>query len=223
MSKGMEILMIQRPSARLTRALEEQGYGVKTAGSITEADRMARAACYDLVILDLAYAGTDGLAVVKKWRDDGMDGHVLILAAQRSARLKAFDAGADVLVMEPYTVGELLAQIRALFRRPRLPRAPVLEIHDLRIDLSARSVTRAGRPIHLTRAEFDVLHFLACNCGNAVTRAAIWEHLYGEGEEMTSNVVDVCINHLRTKVDRGFDKPLILTCRGTGYMLRADT
>ena len=97
---------------------------------------------------------------------------------------------------------------------------PVLKVHDLEIDTAARTVRRAGQVVHLTPREYALLEFLAYHCGKVVTRSMIWEHLYDEYDENTSNVVDVYIRYLRNKVDKGFDPPLILTRWGEGYMLR---
>jgi DNA-binding response OmpR family regulator len=145
-----QVLVIQKPPSRLTRALKEQGYVVHTVAKAAEADRKAHSARYDLVVLDLAFSGRDGLALVEKWRTNGMNGQVLMLASRRALeyKLEAFDAGADVLVMEPYDSEELLAQIRALLRRAQQSRTR-LQIHDLEIDTLARAVKRAGRAITL--------------------------------------------------------------------------
>jgi DNA-binding response OmpR family regulator len=113
--------------------------------------------------------------------------------------------------------------MRALVRRSHQVKDPVLRIEDLEIDTSAKTVKRSGQTIHLTPREFALLQFLAFHRGKVVTRTMIWEHLYDEYDENTSNVVDVYIRYLRTKVDKGFERPLILTRWGEGYLLRGES
>jgi DNA-binding response OmpR family regulator len=115
---------------------------------------------------------------------------------------------------------ELLARIRALIRRGHQKKDPFIKVHDLTLDTAARSVTRGGKRISLTPREYALLEFLAFHAGAVVTRTMIWEHLYDEYDENTSNVVDVYIRYLRNKIDKGFEAPLILTKWGEGYMLR---
>ena len=115
-----------------------------------------------------------------------------------------------------------MARLRVLVRRQHQIKDPILRVHDLEIDTSARSVKRAGQQIHLTPREFALLQFLAFHRGKVVTRTMIWEHLYDEYDENTSNVVDVYIRYLRTKIDNAFETKLILTRWGEGYMLRGE-
>jgi DNA-binding response OmpR family regulator len=221
----IQVLVIQNRSSRLRRALKEQGCVVDTAANAAEADRKARSVKYGLVVLDMTVLGRDGLTLITNWRMGGMNGHVLILASLYSLedKIEAFDAGADFLVMEPYDLNELLAQIRAVLRRTQPSRNGVRQIYDLEIDTSARTVKRAGRTIALTRNEYALLLYLAGNCGKVVTRSEIWQHLHGEDEEMTSNVVDVAIHTLRVKIDKEFEVRLSRTCWGIGYMLLGDS
>jgi DNA-binding response OmpR family regulator len=115
-----------------------------------------------------------------------------------------------------------LARLRALLRREHQVKDPVMRIHDLEIDTAARSARRGGRAIHLTPREFALLQFLAFHRGKVVTRSMIWDHLYDETDETTSNVVDVYIRYLRNKIDKDFHLPLILTRWGEGYMMRGE-
>ncbi len=117
---------------------------------------------------------------------------------------------------------ELFARLRALIRRGHQVKDPVLRVHDLEIDTAGRNVKRAGQTIHLTPREFALLEFLAFHRGKVVSRTMIWNHLYDEQDENTSNVVDVYIRYLRNKIDKGFDPPLIQTRWGEGYLLRGD-
>lgn len=208
----------------LKRGLEEEGFAVDTAEDGEEGDYKARAATYDAIVLDLMLPKKDGLTLLKEWRGDGLKTHVLVLTAKDATEDKVvgLDTGADDYLTKPFQLEELLARLRALIRRSHQVKDPVLRVLDLEIDTTARTVKRAGQPIHLTPREFALLQFLAFHRGKVVTRTMIWEHLYDETDENTSNVVDVYIRYLRTKIDKGYEPPLILTRWGEGYLLRGD-
>lgn len=224
---GVRVLLVEdhKPlSKALKRGLEEENFAVDIADDGEEADYKARSASYDAIVLDLMLPKIDGLTLLKAWRKDGVRTHILILTAKDTTddKVKGLDLGADDYLTKPFQLEELLARLRALIRRSHQIKDPILRVHDLEIDTSARSVKRGGQAIHLTPREFALLQFLAFHRGKVVTRTMIWEHLYDEYDENTSNVVDVYIRYLRTKVDKGFDKPLILTRWGEGYMLRGE-
>jgi len=214
-----------RPLSRaLKRGLEEEGFAVDLAEDGEEADYKARAASYDVIVLDLMLPKKDGLTLLKEWRRDGIATHVLCLTAKDTTddKVRGLDIGADDYLTKPFQLEELLARLRALIRRRHQVKDPVIRIHDLEIDTAARAVRRAGQAIHLTPREYALLQFLAFHRGKVVTRSMIWEHLYDEHDENTSNVVDVYIRYLRTKVDKGFEPALILTRWGEGYLLRGE-
>ena len=217
----MRVLLIEdhKPLARaLRQGLEEEGFAVDVAHDGEEGDFKARSAEYDAVILDLMLPKIDGLTLLQNWRRDGLKTHVLVLTALGAIedKVRGLDLGADDYLSKPFELEELLARLRALIRRGHQVKDPVLRVRDLEIDSSARTVKRAGQAIHLTPREYALLEFLAFHRGKVVTRTMIWDHLYDEHDESTSNVVDVYIRYLRNKIDKGFDPPLILTALGRG-------
>jgi DNA-binding response OmpR family regulator len=208
----------------LRQGLEEEGFAVDVATDGEEADVKCRSTGYDVVVLDVMLPKIDGLTLLKKWRADGVATHVLMLTARGTTgdKVAGLDTGADDYLPKPVDLDELFARIRALIRRGHQQKDPMLRCYDLEIDTGARTVRRGGQVIHLTPREYALLEFLAFHRGKVVTRSMIWEHLYDEYDENTSNVVDVYIRYLRNKVDKGFEPQLILTRWGEGYMLRAD-
>jgi DNA-binding response OmpR family regulator len=223
----MRVLLIEdhKPLVRaLRQGLEEEGFAVDTAYDGEEGDFKARSAEYDAVILDLMLPKVDGLTLLQRWRRDGLTTHVLVLTARGGIddKVRGLDLGADDYLTKPFELEELFARLRALIRRGHQVKDPVLRVHDLEIDTAGRAVKRAGQTIHLTPREFALLEFLAFHRGKVVSRTMIWDHLYDEQDENTSNVVDVYIRYLRNKIDKGFDPPLIQTRWGEGYLLRGD-
>jgi DNA-binding response OmpR family regulator len=182
----------------------------------------AEATNYDSIILDLMLPKIDGLSLIQRWRGGGVLSHILVLSARTRVddKIHALDFGADDYVTKPFELGELLARLRALVRRRHEVKSAVMKVYDLEIDSVTRRVRRGGREIRLTPREYRLLEFLAYNRGRVVSRTMIWEHLYDENDESTSNVIDVYIRYLRNKLDRGYDPQLILTRWGEGYMLR---
>jgi DNA-binding response OmpR family regulator len=221
----MRVLLIEdhEPLIRALKVgLEGQGFAVDAVRDRVEANSRAWTKEYDVIILDLLSPGGEGL--LQGWRRGGLATHVLALGSSGSIadRVRGLDLGADDLMARPFEMVEVLARVRALARRSRPCRTPMVRTHDLEIDTVSRLVKRAGRPIHLTAREYALLALLACHRGKVLSRARIWEHLYSDQDETTSNVIDVYIRHLRVKIDRDFDPPLIVTRWGQGYMLRDD-
>jgi DNA-binding response OmpR family regulator len=223
----MRVLLIEdhKPLVRaLRQGLEEEGFAVDVAADGEEGDFKTRTAEYDVIILDLMLPKVDGLTLLQKWRREGIKTHVLVLTARGSIddKVKGLDLGADDYLTKPFELNELIARLRALIRRNHQVKDPVLRVHDLEIDTAARTIKRGGKTIHLTPREFALLEFLAFHRGKVVSRSMIWEHLYDEQDENTSNVVDVYIRYLRNKIDKGFEPSLILTRWGEGYLLRGE-
>jgi DNA-binding response OmpR family regulator len=215
----------QRPLlAALRRCLEEEGFQADVATDSEEANYKAWAVRYDAIVLSLLLPGEQAFTLLRLWRHAGLSRPVLALSAAGSLteRIHCLELGADDYLCRPFQLVEFLARVRALLRRAHRVSDPVLRVRDLEIDTSTRTVRRAGRPIRLTRREYALLQFLAFHRGRVVSRSMIWEHLYNEHDESTSNVVDVYIRYLRGKIDKGFDTPLILTRWGQGYLLRGD-
>jgi DNA-binding response OmpR family regulator len=223
----MRVLLIEdhKPLVRaLKQGLEEEGFAVDVATDGQDGDFKARTAEYDVIILDLMLPKEDGLSLLQRWRKDGLNTHVLVLTArgEMEDKVRGLDLGADDYMTKPAQLEELLARTRALIRRGHQVKSPIIRVQDLEIDTASRNVKRGGKSIHLTPREYALLEFLAFHRGKVTTRSMIWEHLYDDQDENTSNVVDVYIRYLRNKIDKGFDPPLILTRWGEGYMLRGD-
>ena len=182
--------------------------------------------CWDLVILDrMLPGGVDGLAILSTLRSLGKTTPVLILSALASLdeRVKGLRSGSDDYLTKPFAFSELLARAEALERRSRL-REDVREltIADLRLDLRTRRASRANKPIALQPREFRLLEFLVRRQGQVVTRTMLLEGVWDYYFDPQTNVVDVQISRLRTKIDKGFSPPLLRTLRGVGYMISAD-
>jgi len=211
-------------SRALKQGLEEEGFAVDCAHDGEVGDYKARTANYDVIVLDLMLPKADGLSLLQRWRRAGLMTHVLVLTARGNMedKVRGLDSGADDYMTKPFELSELLARLRALVRRGHQVKDPVLRVLDLEIDTAGRVARRGGQQIHLTPREYALLEFLAFHRGKVVTRSMIWEHLYDEHDENTSNVVDVYIRYLRNKIDKGFDPPLILTRWGEGYLLRGE-
>jgi len=218
----MRLLLVEdfAPLRRsLSLGLREAGYAVDQTGDGEEALWYARGTDYDGIVLDLMLPGLDGLSVLRCIRKEGRQTPVLILTAKDApaARVEGLDAGADDYLVKPFSFPELLARLRALLRRRYGDRSPVLSIGELELDTVAGSANRAGRPLELTAREYALLAYLAHRTGEIVTRSEIWEHLYDERSEVSSNVVDVYIGYLRKKLRHGGASALIHTVRGRGY------
>jgi DNA-binding response OmpR family regulator len=223
----MRVLLVENQQPLhgvLRRCLEEEGLMADSVTDVEEADYMAQAVRYDAVVLSLLLPGERAFPLLRSWRHAGLGCPVLALSAVGgvSERVHCLELGADDYLCRPFPLTEFVARVRALLRRAHHLSDPVLRARDLEIDTSTRTVRRSGQLIRLTRREYALLQFLAFHRGKVVSRSMIWEHLYDEQDETTSNVVDVYIRYLRAKIDKGFDTPLILTRWGQGYLLRGE-
>lgn len=221
----MRLLLIEdepKVADALASGLEEEGFRTSISRDGVDGCHRALTEAWDLVVLDLFLPGMNGLEVLRRLRRSGQRTRVLILTAQDSVedRVRGLEAGADDYLAKPFAFEELLARVRALLRRGRDLEPEVLRLADLELDPRRRRVMRAGRVVELTAREFDVLALLLRHAGEVLTRTQLVERVWDENFDSMSNVVDVTLYHLRTKVDRGFSKPLIQTLRGTGYVIK---
>ncbi len=208
----------------IKKGLEEENYVVDIAYDGEEGLYMAENYPADVIVLDIMLPVMDGLSLLSRIRKKGIDTPVILLTAKDTVadKIKGLDTGADDYLTKPFEFGELLARIRSLLRRKSNVKEAIIRIGDLEIDTRSHEVRRAGRLIRLSAREYAILEYLAYNKDRVVTRTDIIEHIYSEDFDMDSNVIDVYINYLRNKIDRGFGTRLIHTIRGTGYMLKED-
>ena len=211
-------------SAFVAKGLREAGFVVDTARDGRSALAMATTDPYDLAIVDLMLPELDGLSLIEQLRAQGIGVPVLILTAKRSVdeRVEGLQRGGDDYLTKPFAFPELLARVQALLRRPAGRAEPArLVVGDLTMDRLRRVVERQGRVLDLRPREFAVLELLMRNAGNVVSKTMILAQVWGYSFDPGSNVVDVVIFRLREKVDKGFDRPMILTVRGAGYVLKS--
>jgi len=222
------LLVEDEPQAAhmLAKGLREQAYAVDVAADGEDAVYQAAIADYDAIVLDVTLPLLDGLAVCRQLRREGLHTPVLMLTARDAveARIAGLDSGADDYLTKPFDFGELLARLRALIRRRAQPVRPTsVTVGSLRLDMRARQAFRDGTPIVLTAREYALLEHLVLHAGEVVGRADIAEHVWDASYEAQSNVIDVCIQRLRRKIDLPGHPSSIVTRRGEGYMLLANS
>ena len=220
----MRILLAEdepRVAGFIAKGLREQAYAVDVAPNGEEAFYLATVNQYDLLILDVMLPVEDGLIVCRKLRGNGVRTPILMLTARDSVddRVAGLDCGADDYLTKPFDFKELLARLRALSRRPAEVRPELLHAADLTINTANHAVTRAGKAVSLTAKEYALLEFLVLNQNRIVNREQIAQHVWDESFDPFSNLIDVYIRRLRTKIDTGFRPALIHTRRGEGYIL----
>ena len=220
----MRILVVddeKKIASFIQRGLKENHYVVDVAYDADTALETAEINPYDLIILDIMLGGKDGIAVCEQLRKNKVNTPVLMLTARDSVRdkVRGLDAGADDYLTKPFAFDELLARVRALLRRESTEKVNLLKVSDLELNQLTREVKRASKVITLTAKEYALLEYFMLNANQVITRTMISEHVWKEDFDSFTNIIDVYVRYLRNKVDKGFEKPLIHTLRGTGYML----
>jgi len=211
----------QRIANFIIKGLRENAYAVDAAADGEDALYQAAINIYDAIILDVMMPVKDGFAVCRELRESGVKTPVLMLTARDAIddKISGLDYGADDYLTKPFEFGELLARLRALLRRSGEIRPPKIVVEDLEIDTTAQTVRRGGREISLTTKEYTLLEYLAREKGKVLGRAEIAEHVWDENFDVFSNLIEVYVNRLRSKMDEGYDVQLIHTRRGAGYIL----
>lgn len=204
------------------KRLKAEGYAADGCDNGDDAAYYLEQTPYDLAILDIMMPGRDGLSVLRGLRAAGRSLPVLLLTALDAVgdRVSGLDAGADDYLTKPFAFDELLARIRVLLRRSSSGKAVVLTADDLTMELSTRTVRRAGREIALSSKEYAILEYLLRNKGAVLSRRQLESHVWDYDFEGGSNIVDVYVRYLRRKIDDSFEKKLIQTVRGVGYTIR---
>ncbi len=223
----MRVLVVEddrEAASWLVKGLKEAGHVADLAGDGEQGLELARERVHDVVVMDRMLPRLDGLDAIRTMRAEGIGAPVLVLSALGDVdeKVKGLRAGGDDYLAKPYAFSELLARIETLARRRAgEPLQTRLKVGDLEIDLLARSAHRAGKPILLQPREFKLLEYLMRNAGSVVTRTMLLEHVWDYHFDPQTNVIDVHISRLRSKIDRDFGKPLLHTVRGAGYSIRA--
>ncbi|MBP3816008.1 MAG: response regulator transcription factor [Firmicutes bacterium] len=208
----------------ITRRLTEEGYSVDSVYDGEAAFEYLESTDYDGAILDVMMPYMDGFQVLTKIREKGIDVPVLFLTAKDSVndRVMGLDLGAKDYLVKPFSIKELLARVRVLTRSRTMSISSKLEAADLVMDTATHKVTRGGKNIDLSPKEYALLEYMMHNKNVVLTREKIEDHIWNFDYEGGTNVVDVYISYLRRKIDDDFDKRLIKTVRGSGYMLKVD-
>ncbi len=222
----MRILIIEdekKVAAFIKRGLEQESYAVDVVNDGVEGEHYASVNEYDAIILDIMLPQKGGLEVLKDLKAAKVKAPVILLTARDSVedRVKGLNLGADDYLTKPFAFEELLARLRVLMRRGGYG-SPVLKFADLSLDPATRRAKRGDVEIELTVKEYALLEYLLRNPNRVLTRILIAEHVWDQTFDSETNVVDVYINHLRSKIDKDFPKKLIHTIRGVGYVLKEE-
>lgn len=224
----MHILLVEdekKIATFIKRGLKEAGYIVDIACDGEEGYYIASTNEFDLIMLDLMLPKMDGVTLCKKLREDKIHTPIIMLTAKDNTtdKINGLDSGADDYLTKPFVFEELLARVRAHLRKKDNQEATRYQVADLTLDVLSHKVERAGKEIELTTKQYTLLAYLMRNAGTIVTRTMISEHVWDIHYDVSTNVIDVYINYLRTKIDKGHKKKLIKTIRGRGYTLSDET
>ncbi len=221
----MRILIVEdeiKVANFIKKGLEEEHHAVDTAYEGETGLYMAEVNDYDLIVLDLMIPKIEGLEVLRRIRANQNTVPILVLTAKNTVEdiVRGLDAGCDDYLTKPFEFKEFLARIRALLRREKTDKDPLLKIADLTLSLVTHKVMRGGKEIELTSKEYALLEYFMRNPDRVLTRTMISEHVWDYHFDSMTNVVDVYVNYLRKKIDRGFEPRLIHTIRGVGYIMK---
>jgi two-component system OmpR family response regulator len=222
----VKILLIEddrQTADYIAKGLREHGHVVDRSDNGRDGLYMATGEPYDVMIVDRNLPKMDGLSLVKAARGSGTRVPVLFLTTMGGVddRVAGLEAGADDYLVKPFAFAELLARVGALARRPPIVAQTELRVGDLEVNLLARTVVRGGQRIELLAQEFKILEYLMRHTGEIVTRTMLLEKVWDFHFDPRTNIVETHISRLRSKIDKGFDKPLLHTVRGAGYVVRA--
>jgi heavy metal response regulator len=223
----MRILVVEdekKVASFIKRGLEEEHFSVDMAYDGEEGLHMAETHPYDLILMDLMLPKMDGLSVIKELRKKGNKAPVLCLTAKDAVEdiVSGLDSGSDDYLTKPFAFAELVARVRALLRRGTQDRGAEIQFADLRLDPVAHKVWRGNKEIELTAKEYALLEYFIRNPNQILTRTMIAEHVWDYTFDSFTNIIDVYVNYLRKKVDRDYDKKLIHTVRGIGYVMKEE-
>lgn len=221
----MRILVVEdekKVATFIKKGLEEDYYSVDIALDGKEGTRLALSEEYDLIILDIMLPFKDGISILKDIRTEKISTAVLMLTAKDNVddKVLGLDSGADDYLAKPFAFDELLARVRALLRRNSAEKKVILAAADLQLDTQTHKAFRNNIEIQLTPKEYSILEYLLRNKNRVVSRTILSEHVYDYHFDSDTNVIDVYINKLRNKIDKGFDYPILQTVRGVGYIIK---
>lgn len=221
----MRILVVEddaKVAGFIKKGLVEEQYAVDVFPNGNDGAFWASENDYDLIILDIMLPGKNGLSICRELRAKGIVVPIIMLTAKDTVndKITGLEVGADDYIGKPFAFGEFLARIRALLRRSQTYKEPLLKIADLEMNPATRIVTRGGQEIALTGKEYALLEYFLHNPGRVLSETRIVEHVWDMNYDPRTNVVNVYIHHLRSKIDSGFDNKLIHTIRGTGYVMK---
>lgn len=221
----MRILVVEdekKVASFVKKGLEEDYYSVDVALDGKEGSRLAFSDEYDLIIMDIMLPFKDGISILKDLRKEKITTPILMLTAKDDIadKVLGLDSGADDYLPKPFAFDELLARVRALLRRNNSEKNVILKVDDLELDTQLHKAFRKGQEIFLTPKEYSILEYLMRNKNHVISRVKLSEHVYDYHFDSDTNVIDVYINKLRNKIDKGFDKTVLHTVRGIGYMLK---
>ncbi len=221
----MHILVVedeQKVAGFIQRGLEEEGYKVELAFDGEAGVEKGKAGNFDLILMDIMLPKKDGITVIRELREMDIKTPVLCLTARDSVddKVAGLDIGADDYLAKPFAFAELVARCRALIRRGTSDRGAEIHFADLRLDPVTHKVWRSGKEIELTSKEYALMEYFMRNPNKVLTRTMIAENVWDYSFDSFTNIIDVYVNYLRNKVDRDYDKKLIHTVRGSGYVLK---